>query len=127
MIAAVSGSSFEKRLLLVGVGNKSSLAMISITEVLVNNKNEPTKVKIQESNSLNGFIISSNFEGEEESKYNFRDLNSVGLQTKTDPQKQLDKVNKGTATEKDKFEVFSFRAGKNAYQPSRGFSALLIK
>ncbi len=102
LVVAVIGSSFEKRVLLVEVGNKSSLAKISINEVLVNNNNEPTKVMIQVSNSLKGFIISRNFEGQEESKYNFRDLKSIGLQTNTDPQKQLDKVNKGTSTEDDK-------------------------
>ncbi|QYR20286.1 hypothetical protein KZ483_21020 [Paenibacillus sp. sptzw28] len=109
LVVAVSGSSFEKRVLLVEVGNKSSLARISFDEVLVNNNNEPTKVMIQLSNSLKGFIISGNFEGEEESKYDFRPLKSIELQTNTDPQKQIEKVNKGTATEDDKIYAITSR------------------
>ncbi|RED51805.1 hypothetical protein [Cohnella lupini] len=105
--AVAGGWTVDKHVLLVQVGNKSRLAKVSIKEVLVNDNNEPREVKIQESNSLKGFIISSNFEGEEESKYNFRDLNSVGLQTNSDPQKQLDKLNKGTATKDDKIYAIS--------------------
>jgi hypothetical protein len=102
LVAAATGSSSEKRILLVEVGNKSRLAKIQIEEVLINNNNKPTKVKIQVSNPLKGFFISNNFEGKEESKYDFRDLKTVALQTETDPQKQLNKVNNGAATEKDK-------------------------
>jgi hypothetical protein len=97
----------------VAVGNKSRLAKINIEKVLVNNNNEPSKIKIQESNPLRGFIISSNFEGKEESKYNFRDLKSVSLQTETDPQKQLNKINNGTATEEDKIYAITINHDEN--------------
>ena len=38
---------------------------------------------IQESDPLKGFIISSDFEGDEEKEYNFQYLNSVSIQTNT--------------------------------------------
>lgn len=99
--AVFTGSSSEKGIILVEVGNKSSLAEIWVEEVLVNNSSRPLKVKIQESDPLKGFIISSNFEGEEEKQYNFKDLKSVSIHTNTARQKQLDKFRDRTASEKD--------------------------
>ncbi|MFX3632859.1 MAG: hypothetical protein ACE3L7_05385 [Candidatus Pristimantibacillus sp.] len=102
-----SGSSSEKQVILMGVGNKSRLADIRVEDVFVNNNSLPSNVKIQVSNPLKGFIISSNFEGEEEKKYNFQDLKSVSIQTKTERQKQFDKLSNGTATEKDTIYAIS--------------------
>lgn len=99
--AAFSGSSSEKRIILVEVGNKSRLADIRVEDVFVNNNSLPSNAKIQESDPFKGFIISSNFEGDEEKKYNFQDLKSVSIQTKTERQKQFDKLSNGTASEKD--------------------------
>lgn len=101
LVATIAGSSSENQLLLVSVGNKSRLAKIHIEEVLINNDETPEKVKIQVSNALKGFIISSNFEGKKESEYNFTDLKVVGLKTQTNPQNQREKINNGIATEKD--------------------------
>ena len=101
LVASFSGSSSEKRIILVGVGNKSRLADIRIENVFVNNNSLPSNVKIQESDPLKGFIISSNFDGDEEKEYNFQDLNSVSIQTNTERQKQFDKQSNGTASEKD--------------------------
>lgn len=99
--AQFSGSSFEKHILLVEIGNKSRLADIWIEDVFVNNGNLPSHVMIQESNPLKGFIISSNFEGDEEKEYNFQHINSVSIQPNTARKKQFDKLINGTASEKD--------------------------
>lgn len=107
LAAYSSGSAMDKQIQLVEIGNKSLLGDIQIEKVLVNNNTLPTKVKIQVSHLIKGFIISDRFDGEEESKYAFKELDSITLKPKTDPQKQLDKVNAGTATEDDTIYALS--------------------
>lgn len=101
LVAIPSGYSTDKQVLLVEVGNKNIFGEIEIKDVLINNNNKPSEVKIQVSNPYKGFIITDNFSSDEENTYTFKDLNEVKLEPKTDPQKQLDKVNDGTATKDD--------------------------
>lgn len=107
LVAHPSASANDKQVQLVSVGNKSPFGDIQIEEVLVNDKVVPSKVKIQVSYHPKGFIISDHFNGEEESEYTFKGLDSITLKPKTDPQKQLDKVNAGTAKEDDTIYALS--------------------
>ncbi|MGY3312885.1 hypothetical protein ACV242_001381 [Peribacillus simplex] len=107
LVAYPSASANDKQVQLVSVGNKSPFDDIQIEEVLVNDKVVPSKVKLQVSYHPKGFIISDHFNGEEASEYTFKGLDSITLKPKTDPQKQLDKVNAGTATEDDTIYALS--------------------
>ncbi|MDV7767371.1 hypothetical protein [Peribacillus sp. CSMR9] len=107
LVAYPSASANDKQVQLVSVGNKSPFDDIQIEEVLVNDEVVPSKVKLQVSYHPKGFIISDNFNGEEASEYTFKGLDSITLKPKTDPQKQLDKVNAGTATEDDAIYALS--------------------
>jgi len=69
--------------------------------VLVNKDDVPAQVKMQVSNPNKGFIVSDRFEGIEEQNYTLKDIHEVSIPTGTSPQVQLDKVNKGTATDAD--------------------------
>ncbi|MFK9092708.1 hypothetical protein [Bacillus salipaludis] len=93
------GTGDENHIVLVGVGNKG-FKDIKITEVLINQNKQPQKLKVQVSNSLKGFMIGDPFDARAQ-EYGATDLESVTIQPKTSPQLQLDKVNNGTATEKD--------------------------
>ncbi|MFF2856980.1 hypothetical protein [Peribacillus sp. NPDC058002] len=106
LVAYPSASANDKQVQLVSVGNKSPFGNIQIEEVLVNDKVVPSKVKLQVSYHPKGFIISDHFDGEE-GEYTFKGLDSITLKPKTDPQKQLDKVNAGTATEDDTIYALS--------------------
>ncbi|URN92968.1 MAG: hypothetical protein NAG76_14075 [Candidatus Pristimantibacillus lignocellulolyticus] len=99
--AAYFASTYDKDVILVGVGNKGRFADIMVEDVFVNNNSQPLSVKIQVSDSFTGFIVSSNFEGDEEKKYNFQDLNSVSIPANTGRQEHFDKLSNGTASEKD--------------------------
>lgn len=91
----------EKKTALVGVGNKMPFGEIQIDSVLVNNDNQPTNIKVQVSNPLKGFVLTDNINEEKESEITFQNLNTVRLQGKTDPEKQLNKVDEGTVTKND--------------------------
>ena len=104
--AFASGS--DRQVQLVTIGNKGILGSIKIVEVLVNNDTAPEKVKIQVSSHEKGFIISERFDGKgEESEYTFKELDSITLKPRTDPQKQLDQVNAGTAADDDAIYALS--------------------
>ncbi|RRN73911.1 hypothetical protein EI200_04315 [Peribacillus simplex] len=107
LVAYPSASANDKQVQLISVGNKSPFDDIQIEEVLVNDKVVPSIVKLQVSYHPKGFIISDHFNGEEASEYTFKGLDSITLKPKTDPQKQLDKVNAGTATEDDTIYALS--------------------
>ena len=103
-----SASGSDRQTQLVSIGNKSLLGDIQIVEVLVNNDTAPEKVKIQVSSHEKGFIISERFDGkEEESEYTFKELDSITLKPRTDPQKQFDQVNAGTAADDDAIYALS--------------------
>ncbi len=57
---------------------------------------------MQVSTPSKGFIVSDRFEGMEEQDYTFKTIDEVIIPTGTSPQKQMEKVNSGTATDADK-------------------------
>ncbi len=89
----------DKHIAVVEVGNKG-LTGIKVRDVLINHNQKPKKLRVQVSNPLNGFMITDSFDDIKE-EYGVRNLESVTIQPKTSPQMQLDKMNNGTATEKD--------------------------
>ena len=99
LVIGTVASGNEKHIALVGVGNKG-IKNIKITEALVNNNEQPQEVKVQVSNPLKGFIITDSFDAVAK-EYRIKNLGSVSIQPKTSPQIQFEKMDKGTATEKD--------------------------
>ena len=99
LVSGTVASGNEKHIALVGVGNKG-FKNIKITEVLVNNNEQPQKVMVQVSNPLKGFIITDTFDGDAK-EYGIKNLGFVSIQPKTSSQMQFEKMDKGTATEKD--------------------------
>ncbi|MEC5424735.1 hypothetical protein QGM71_14710 [Virgibacillus sp. C22-A2] len=101
LVAVQSGTAMERQILLVKVGNKNLFGEIEIQDVLVNDSIKPSRMKVQVSDQSKGFIISDRFDGEEEQEYTFKDLDNIKLQPKTDPQRQLEKVNNSVSTKED--------------------------
>ncbi|WP_313802390.1 hypothetical protein [Cytobacillus sp.] len=101
LVAIPSAYETGKKVLLIEVGNKNPFGKIKIQDVLVNNYDPPSKVKVQVSNHTKGFIISDHFNSDESRKYTFKDLKSVKLEPNTDPKEQLKKMNDGTITDDD--------------------------
>ncbi|KMY50916.1 hypothetical protein [Peribacillus loiseleuriae] len=81
-------------------GRNKGFQEIKITSVLINNNEQPKKLKVQVSNSLKGFALTDSFEAVA-GEYDIKNLESVTIQPKTSPQMQYEKMDKGTATEKD--------------------------
>ena len=69
--------------------------------MLVNGGEVPKHVNVQVSTPMKGFIVSDQAISRKKAEYDFAYLNEVALQTETDPQQQLNKLNHGTANEKD--------------------------
>ncbi|UOQ87177.1 hypothetical protein [Gracilibacillus salinarum] len=84
-----------KEIALVEVGNNSKFGDIHIEEVLVNNDQQPEKVKMQVSNHDKGMIVSGNFKGAEEKGFIFKEVSNVNLEPDTDPNRQFEKVQQG--------------------------------
>ncbi|MFA9556663.1 hypothetical protein ACERII_05100 [Evansella sp. AB-rgal1] len=103
-----SGYAMDRKVLLVEIGNKSPIGNLKIEEILVNNNDSPLQLKVQVSHHMQGFVISDNFDREVESEYTFEDLETTVIQPNTDPQKQINKVKDGTATEEDIIYALSF-------------------
>ncbi|NEU31977.1 hypothetical protein GN156_14505 [bacterium LRH843] len=101
LVADSFAASSDRHVQLVSVGNKSWIGNITLSDVLVNNNEIPDIVSIQVSSPAKGFIISDGSESEVVSEYTFKDLKSVTLQTKTDPEERLVRMDNGTATEDD--------------------------
>ena len=89
------GTLEDQQLLMLEIGNKG-FGDIQIKRVLVNDSEEPVDTKIQVSNPLKGFIIPGNFTAKGNT-----DIKDVKLLPRTSPSTNLEKVNNGTATEKD--------------------------
>lgn len=85
---------------IVGFGNKG-WGDIHLTEVAVNNYEEPVESKIQMSNPMQGFIITEDFDSEEAQPYRFTDLAEATIKTGTSPTETLEKQNNGSASEDD--------------------------
>ncbi|PKR76803.1 hypothetical protein CEY16_13380 [Halalkalibacillus sediminis] len=67
---------------LINIGNESSSGEISIQEVLVNDREEPTDVMIQVSDHEKGVVTSNTWE--EEMEYKFEEIEDVSLETNTE-------------------------------------------
>ncbi|WP_026562718.1 hypothetical protein [Bacillus sp. J37] len=93
-------SSGDLTFVVISIGNKG-FSHVEITDVLVNNNEEPQDKKIQLSNPLKGFIVADDFDGEAR-EYGITNIKDVLIEPNTAPSTQLDKVNDGTATEDDK-------------------------
>ncbi|MBD2871621.1 hypothetical protein [Paenibacillus arenilitoris] len=114
------GSSSDKRVLLVGVGNKSRFAEIRIEDVLVNDNTRPSNVNIQVSDPSKGFIVSDDPEAEEAQNYHFEDLNAIRLQTDTDRQEQAS----GKASGKDTVYAVTIGHDESIHQVSIAYRYL---
>jgi hypothetical protein len=99
LVGGTVGIGNEKHIVVAEIGNKG-FNHIKIADVLVNNNEQPQKLKVQVSNPLKGFIITDKFDAEAK-EYGIKNIEAVTIQPNTSPQVQLEKVNKGTATEKD--------------------------
>ncbi|MBU9673331.1 hypothetical protein KQ939_00425 [Planococcus sp. CP5-4] len=93
-------SNENQHSVIVGFGNKG-WGDIQLTEVAVNNYEEPTESKIQMSNAMLGFIITDDFESVEAQPYRFTELDEATIKTGTSPTETLEKQNNGTASEDD--------------------------
>jgi len=71
LVAYVSGSAFDRHVVLVEAGNKSKLAGILLEKVLVNGHEVPANVRVQVSNPEKGFIISDRPDDLKEGDYTF--------------------------------------------------------
>lgn len=94
LVTGAIGQTNDQQTLVIAVGNKGS-EEINITDVWVNNYEQPKQIKLQLSNPMNGFVITDTFDKKTEATYDieFKDVSSVILQPHTSPQKQLKKLN----------------------------------
>lgn len=93
-------SNENQHSVIVGFGNKG-WGDIHLTEVAVNNYEEPMENKIQMSNAMQGFIITDDFQSEEAQPYRFTDIDEATIKTGTSPTGTLEKQNNGSASEDD--------------------------
>lgn len=93
------GSSADYHSVVVQIGNDGFREM-EITNVFINDHEQPDEQYIQRSNSFQGFVISDNYE-EENAAYGVNEVGEVAILPDTSPSTQLEKVNNGTATEED--------------------------
>lgn len=113
LVVYPSAYTTDKQIQLIDIGNRSPFGEIQVAAVSVNNNNVPAKVKIQVSDPTKGFTISDD---EEKSEYIFKELDAITLKPKTDPQKQLDKVNAGTATKDDMIYALTVAHDESIHQ-----------
>ena len=71
-------SSEDKKSVVVGIGNKGFLEVDNL-DVSVNNNEKPSKLKVQKSNALQGFIITDDYDNQESKKYGFRNIGDIVL------------------------------------------------
>lgn len=93
-------SNENQHSVIVGFGNKG-WGDIQVTEVAVNNFEEPLESKIQMSNAMQGFVITDDFDSTEAQSFRFTDLDEVIIKTGTSPTETLEKQNNGSASEAD--------------------------
>ncbi|KYG59476.1 hypothetical protein [Planococcus maritimus] len=98
----------------VGFGNQG-WGDFQLTEVAVNNFEEPLERKIQLSNPLKGFVVTDDFESAEAQAYDFTDLDEVTIKTGTSPTGLLEKVNNGTASEDDEAYALTVKHDKKIH------------
>ena len=98
--AITVASDENQHFVLVGVGNKG-WGDIQLTEVAINDFEQPAASKIQMSNTELGFVMTDDFESEEAHPYRFTDIDAAVIKTGTSPTETLEKQNNGTASEDD--------------------------
>ncbi|WP_203287714.1 hypothetical protein [Metabacillus sp. cB07] len=98
LVSGTVGSTQDNKAVVVAIGNKG-FGNLKINEVLVNNYNEPMKLKIQVTNPLKGFVISKTFD---EKEFGISNIDTIDIESDTSPITQLERMNDGTATINDK-------------------------
>lgn len=93
-------SDENQHFVIVGFGN-NGWGDIQLTEVAINNFEQPVASKIQMSNTELGFVMTDDFESEEAQPYRFTDIDEATIKTGTSPTENLEKQNNGTSTEDD--------------------------
>ena len=93
-------SSGDSKSVVVGIGNRG-FQEVKILDVLVNNNDIPAETKIQVSNALQGFVITDNYNNEEAKEYRFMNVNDVTIKAGTSSSSNFEKLDDGTASEKD--------------------------
>jgi len=93
-------SSEDKKSVVVGIGNKGFLEVKNL-DVSVNNNEKPSKLKVQKSDAVQGFIITDDFENQESEKYGFKNIGDIVLKKGTAPSSYFNKLDDGTATKDD--------------------------
>jgi hypothetical protein len=90
----------DKKSVVVGIGNKGFLEVENL-DVSINNNEKPLKLKVQESNALQGFIITDDYDNLESKKYGFKDIEDITIKVGSDSSSYLKKLNDGSATKDD--------------------------
>lgn len=93
-------SSEDNKSVVIGIGNKGFLEM-KIVEVLVNDNEKASKIKVQVSNALQGFILTDDYKNEESKNYGFKNIEAVSIKGGTPPSSNFKKLDDGSASEKD--------------------------
>ncbi|WP_223555585.1 hypothetical protein [Lysinibacillus sphaericus] len=95
------GTAVGNKSVVIGIGNKG-FREVKLLEVSVNNNEKPSKTKVQVSNALQGFIITDDYNNNNESKkYGFKDIEDVSIKLDTSPSATYKKLDDGTASKKD--------------------------
>lgn len=74
---------------------------MKIVEVVVNQHEKASDVKIQKSNALQGFIVTDDFRNVEAKEYVFTDMKQVSIKSGTSPSANFEKLDEGMASEND--------------------------
>lgn len=119
----IIGSSGDKQAVVISIGNEG-FSDVVINDVLINNNEEPLDKKIQLSNPLKGFIVAVDFDGDKAQEFGITNIEDVIIEPNTSPSLQLEKVNKGTATEDDKSYGLSIISSKEIHEVIINYSYL---
>ncbi|MEZ0482103.1 hypothetical protein [Planococcus sp. SSTMD024] len=98
--ATAVASDENQHFVIVGFGN-NGWGDIQLTNVAINDFEQPIASKIQMSNPELGFVMTDDFESEEAQPYRFTDIDEATIKTGTSPTETLEKQNNGTASEDD--------------------------
>ncbi|RKQ18398.1 hypothetical protein [Ureibacillus endophyticus] len=94
------GYSEDNKSVVVGIGN-NGFRNLKIVEVVVNQHEKASDVKIQKSNALQGFIVTDDFRNVEAKEYVFTDMKQVSIKSGTSPSANFEKLDEGMASEND--------------------------
>ncbi|MGR9048084.1 hypothetical protein ACQ4XT_05620 [Halobacillus faecis] len=78
------GTTEDKQTVIVALGNKSLLRSIQITDVSINNNQQPTNIKMQISDSEKGFMITDTYALVEDA-YAINEFETIPLAPDTSP------------------------------------------